>query len=547
MKLSELSHDQYRLYYGSRLSNVKPIVKQVLHCPFHEDSNPSFSLNLDMGVWKCHTENIGGGILDFEERWSKSDRQASFIEICRVLSLDPGPLHEHQEPEAIYQYRDARNAVLFEKLRYPGKKFSQRSRDESGKWVFKLPPGPKPIYNLPDVITSNVVMVCEGEKDCNNVNALNLGQYDAGRFCLVAATTNFDGAGKWDARYSPYFTGKLVLILPDNDAVGKRHADAIAAAVHPYAYSVRIVSLPGLPDKGDVTDYLATHTGAELWRDMLAAKPWQPSKSELLVTAPVFLERESSEIDWLVDRIIQRGANGFIVAAPKSGKSWCALDLALAVSLGEEWLGMKTERAPVAMITREDTPNLTRWRMGRLIAGRKSYPEKLAEWLWVNSKDQSPQFRIDAPEQLAEMVEALKVVKPELIILDVLNVLHSADENDSTEMRKVMDAADTLHRETKASVGILHHFNKAAEGRLTGKMRGSSAIAGWAEWVIGIKYETDNQDERTRIMQFELKAGESREAIRFTIETAEGRSILKVAEAKVAERHKASKAESLLI
>ncbi len=135
---------------------------------------------------------------------------------------------------------------------------------------------------------------------------------------------------------------------------------------------------------------------------------------------------------------------------------------------------------------------------------------------------------MDEPTQLAEMVEALKQVGPELVILDVLNVLHSQDENDNTEMRKVMDCADVLHRELKATICILHHFNKAEHGRLTGRMRGASAIAGWAEWVIGLGFASDKEGEKVRTMQCELKAAESRDPIHFLIETEAGRSELRV-------------------
>ena len=184
----------------------------------------------------------------------------------------------------------------------------------------------------------------------------------------------------------------------------------------------------------------------------------------------------------------------------------------------------------MALISREDNPNLTRWRMGHLLAGRELWSGKLQEWLWVNSKDESPQFRLDEPTQLSEMMEALRQVKPELVILDVLNILHVADENDNSEMRKVMDCADLMHRELRASVCILHHFSKGQAPRITQRLRGASGIAGWAEWVIGIKFASDKEEERGRLMQFELKAGESRDPILFTIATDGARSRLQFLE-----------------
>ena len=38
---------------------------------------------------------------------------------------------------------------------------------------------------------------------------------------MLIATTNAGGAGKWHDTLSPYFKGRRVVILPDNDAVGR--------------------------------------------------------------------------------------------------------------------------------------------------------------------------------------------------------------------------------------------------------------------------------------------------------------------------------------
>ena len=37
-------------------------------CPFHEDRNPSFSVNLKTGQWRCFAEGISGNFLDFFSR-----------------------------------------------------------------------------------------------------------------------------------------------------------------------------------------------------------------------------------------------------------------------------------------------------------------------------------------------------------------------------------------------------------------------------------------------------------------------------------------------
>ena len=50
--------------------------------------------------------------------------------------------------------------------------------------------------------------------------------------------------------------GRTVVILPDNDHPGRDHAQKVAGSLHGIATSVKIVELPDLPAKGDVSDWL---------------------------------------------------------------------------------------------------------------------------------------------------------------------------------------------------------------------------------------------------------------------------------------------------
>jgi putative DNA primase/helicase len=73
-----------------------------------------------------------------------------------------------------------------------------------------------------------------------------------------------------------------VVILPDNDDEGRKHAGTVAAAARGAgAASVKLVELPDLPPKGDVSDWLAAgHTIDELRALIAEAPEWKPSTEE---------------------------------------------------------------------------------------------------------------------------------------------------------------------------------------------------------------------------------------------------------------------------
>jgi hypothetical protein len=97
---------------------------------------------------------------------------------------------------------------------------------------------------IKDVKDGKTIYIVEGEK-C--VEAMY--KYD------LSATTNPMGALKWKKEYSQFLYGAKVVILPDNDEVGRKHAIQVAESLHGVAASVRVVELPNLPAKGDVYDF----------------------------------------------------------------------------------------------------------------------------------------------------------------------------------------------------------------------------------------------------------------------------------------------------
>lgn len=204
----------------------------------------------------------------------------------------------------------------------------------------------------------------------------------------------------------------------------------------------------------------------------------------------------------------------------------------------------------MALVSREDTPGLTGWRLKHLLAGKWQGLEpgphalqRFEENLYINSRAQTPQLFVDNAEQMADLTLATKQIKAEFVLFDVFNVLHYADENDNTEMRKVMERLTQFQEETRASIGIVHHFNKNADERsLTQRLRGSGATAGWAEWLIGIALMNDSEEFKVRRMEFDIKADESPEPVYFTIESSEGWARIKRVDYKHQEKSKSAAA-----
>ena len=79
------------------------------------------------------------------------------------------------------------------------------------------------LYRLPELLRADPsipVYIAEGEKDVDHLVDLGL-----------VATCNPGGAGNWKPQFSRFLRGRTVIILPDNDDAGRRHAEQIARSL----------------------------------------------------------------------------------------------------------------------------------------------------------------------------------------------------------------------------------------------------------------------------------------------------------------------------
>src|SRR5690606_6029986 len=115
-----------------------------------------------------------------------------------------------------YDYEDENGELRFQVCRLEPKDFRHRRPDGSGGWTWNMRGVELVPYRLPELIAATAgetVHVVEGEKDADGLAELGL-----------VATCNPGGAGKWREEYCKYFRGKNVVVLPDNDDAGWKHA-----------------------------------------------------------------------------------------------------------------------------------------------------------------------------------------------------------------------------------------------------------------------------------------------------------------------------------
>jgi hypothetical protein len=176
---------------------------------------------------------------------------------------------------ATYRYTDEHAQLLYEVVRLDPKSFRQRRPDPAnpGEWLWNMEGVRRVPYRLHELVAADKkrpIWIPEGEKDVDNLSDINF-----------LATTNPGGAGKWDkldpAAVRACVEGHPVVLLQDNDTPGLEHVQDVARQLHGIAKSIRILELPNLPPKGDVSDWLAAGGTREQLIELAKATPeWKP-------------------------------------------------------------------------------------------------------------------------------------------------------------------------------------------------------------------------------------------------------------------------------
>jgi len=457
---------------------------------------------------------------------------------------------------ARYDYLDENGEMILQVCRTEPKGFFQRRPDGAGNWITSLEAGeyfqaknkkwytikkaeteerPIPdnaprrtfpaarrvLYRLPQLLKadpSEPVFTAEGEKDVHNLEGIG---------CV--ATCNPEGAGKWHhvAEQAPtVLAGRPIVILPDNDDSGQSHAQDVARSLHGAAASIKVVNLPGLPEKGDVSDWIEARKAermtvpeikAALLELVNAAPEWTPSVTSPagavemapVETKPICLaDIDPVPVSWLWYGRIARGKITLIAGNPGLGKSFLALDLAARVSTGAAFPdGTPGCPGKALLLSAED--DLSDTIRPRLDAAGADCGNILA-------RRYGDLGNLDA--QLPQLETDLKNERPVLLVIDPITAfLGRLDAHRNDEIRSLFARLTELAARYGVAVVVISHLNKStAQGTALHRVTGSLGFTAAARAAYLVERDPANPDDRL-FLPLKNNLGEDLTGFRFRL------------------------------
>ncbi len=275
--IDQLKRDQAALIETLKLAGAELIQGRTVRCAFCDDQRPSGGIFAGQdGVWRFKCQKCGkcGSVIDVlawadgitptevcrrlggaaRGQAGHTARQGQSSEAgCKVYpSIEavrealPGPV----ELEHTYTDTTGQKALMkVFRCRANGEKDYRPCHPVSGGWVMKAPAKPWPLYNLPQVVKADTVIVCEGEKAADA-----LSQYG-----FVATTSPGGAKNAQNADWSPV-AGRNLILWPDHDEPGHHYMADVERICQALQLPPRIALLDpsalDLVEKEDAFDFV---------------------------------------------------------------------------------------------------------------------------------------------------------------------------------------------------------------------------------------------------------------------------------------------------
>ena len=181
---------------------------------------------------------------------------------------------------------------------------------------------------------------------------------------------------------------------------------------------------------------------------------------EQLMTTPL------KPIKFCVDGMLSTGL--FILAgAPKVGKSWLALDMALSIAKGEKLLGRETQRGTALYLCLEDSYARIQNRLFEL----------------TGEPSENLHFAIMAGTLGGELEKQIKNFKSQhddlkIIIIDTLQKIRPGDESSYATDYKELSILKNLADKLQIAILLVHHTRKCRDNDPFNMISGTTGISG---------------------------------------------------------------------
>lgn len=201
--------------------------------------------------------------------------------------------------------------------------------------------------------------------------------------------------------------------------------------------------------------------------------------SSNFLTFNELINKDFGKEEWAVEKLIPKNGITCIAGAPKSGKSYISLLLAISLASGNSFLNnFDTVQGKVLLISKEDNPRTTRNRLLAL-TGEKDLPI-----VYTDSSD----IFLDNELCFQRLKQQIEDEGVNYIIFDSFRRFFTGEENSSQTISQIHNKFKKL-QEIGCTIIFIHHMGKegAIPRSAQDRVRGSSDITAMSDSLITVQ------------------------------------------------------------
>lgn len=212
--------------------------------------------------------------------------------------------------------------------------------------------------------------------------------------------------------------------------------------------------------------------------EVIPPTPKAPAQWRNAISYNDLMKAEFKPLRWAVEGLLPEGLVLF-AARPKLGKSWAALDLALAVATGGKVFGrFKATQGDVLYMGLEDSPRRLQSRLKLMGAADVGTASFVTEWPKLNSEN--------GKEEIERWIDEHPNAK--LVVIDTLQDIRDKTNGRRNSYEIDVEMLRPLQRVTqdrRITVLLVHHHRKGrpGEGDLISNANGTTGIPGKCDAV----------------------------------------------------------------
>lgn len=511
-------------------------------CPFHQERNPSFWFNTKNGMWKCEAGCGSGNATTFLARVENIGNQEAWEQLCKLAGVDEKEKPDPKLPLTLEMYAVSKKLPLnFLQQLGLGEKSGtdwvprhvtipyydtdgacvavRQRRNPNNQQRFAWNKGGTPIpYGawLDLNKDARALILVEGESDAQSCWLHVLPALG------IPGATNFQAA--WTERY---INGRDVYIHVEPDAGGQNFRAKVLQALFDSGYkgTARTFSAkdidPGCKDPSDLhikygdqframlDPVLKAAQAVDLAAECIKIQQAKPTEPETKTVKKLQVYHAADLYGKTVERppVIVQGmipaGLTVLAGAPKRGKSWLALMLALCVAAGEPFLGAETTQGDVLYMDLESRQYRVKDRLGKLIPGRA--PESL----YITHE--SDRLEAGLVEQLGMWCE--DVEHPVLIIIDTMGRVKGGSrrgENAYEGDTRILGDLQRFALQRNLAIVCVHHLKKDPGGNVDyfERVSGSMGITGACDSVVVLQGKRGDENSTLSISSRDFESSE---------------------------------------